>query len=101
MKADPNILKQFYTVLNREALTREIYDKLVDRWGFSGMDLEEEQRKINQKKSTLSKSQRDSVKEFLLLKKMLESQEAQKTSEISFGNDDMEQPISNDQISFN
>jgi hypothetical protein len=65
------ILKQFYSVLNRKNLTEDIYNYLLTQWNLNGIDLEAEMILINQKKSKLTKSRRDAVPEFLILKNVL------------------------------
>lgn len=97
MRTDPKILKQFYTVLNRNQLTQETYDHLIKMWGFEGMDLEEEQNKINQKKSSLSRSKRESVGEFIILKRMLEERKNIESQAISMDAEPVEN-LGNDQI---
>ena len=94
---DLSILKQFYTVLNRNILTQEIYDKLIKEWGFEGLDLEAEQIKINQKRSNLSKSKRDAVPEFLILKRILDDRKNIESQSISMANE-INQDFANDQI---
>ena len=94
---DLSILKQFYTVLNRNVLTQEIYDKLIKEWGFEGLDLEAEQIKINQKCSNLSKSKRDAVPEFLILKRILNDRKNIESQSISMANE-INQDFANDQI---
>ena len=81
---DMRNLKQFYSVVNRKELTTEIYEFLLKEWGLDGLDLEEEAKKIDLKESSLTKSRRLAVNEFLILKNLLASKEMQEEQEINF-----------------
>ena len=81
---DMRNLKQFYSVVNRKELTPEIYEFLLKEWGLDGLDLEEEAKKIDLKESSLTKSRRLAVNEFLILKNLLASKEMQEEQEINF-----------------
>ena len=77
---DNNLIKQFYSVINRQYLTDEIFNALVARFDLTGIDLEAEQQKINQHKSFLTASRRKAVGELLILKKMLDEKKAQEAA---------------------
>lgn len=77
-------LKQFYSVVNRREITPELYNFLLKEWGLENIDLEEESKKIELKKSSLTKSRRNAVKEFLIIKNILKSKEQKIENEINF-----------------
>lgn len=78
MKTDtPDIIKQFYSVINRKYLTEEIYNALLKRFDLDGVDLDEMQRLIEIKKSPLTKSRRLAVPEFIILRQMLREKKAE------------------------
>lgn len=78
MKTDtPDIIKQFYSVINRKYLTEEIYNALLKRFDLDGVDLDEMQRLIDIKKSPLTKSRRLAVPEFIILRQMLREKKAE------------------------
>lgn len=81
---DMRNLQQFYSVVNRKNLTYEIYEFLLDHWGLKGIDLDEEAKKIEEKRSSLSKSRRNAIKEFLILRNILEIKEKEEEQEINF-----------------
>ena len=68
MKKDINILKQFTSILNRTAWSEEAFNNVLKIWDLNGIDLDKEMEKISQKKSNLSKSQRDAVPEFIKIR---------------------------------
>lgn len=84
---DTKLLKEFQTVLNRKYLTEDMYEKLLARWDLAGLDLDAELVKINEHKSSLSRSRREAVPEFLKLRKLLDEAKAAAESSISFNND--------------
>lgn len=96
--SNPEILKQFYSVLNRKNLTKEVYNYLIKQWGLEGVDLDAEMILINQKQSKLSRSRRDAIPEFLTLKKIIEENEIQVMTSNSFSENENNDQISLDQI---
>ena len=66
-----DILKSFYSVTNRNTLTEDVYQILLKRWDLDKVDLNEEMIKINAKQSSLTKSRRDAIPEFIKLREML------------------------------
>jgi hypothetical protein len=81
---DMRNLQQFYSVVNRKNLTYEIFNLLLKRWDLDKVDLDEEARKIEEKRSTLTKSRRDAIKEFLILRNILEIKEKEEEQQINF-----------------
>lgn len=76
-----DILKSFYSVTNRNNLTEEIYQILLKRWDLDKVNLNEEMIKINSKQSTLTRSRRAAIPEFIKLREMLDhKKEAEETS---------------------
>lgn len=94
-----DLVKQFYSVVNRKYLSDEIFNALVHRFDLDKVDLEEEQQKINQHKSFLTASRRKAVGELLILKKMLEEKKAEIANSQNMNMN--ESNISNDQIDLN
>lgn len=92
-----DLIKQFYSVINRKYLTDEIFNALVERFELTGIDLEAEQQKINQRKSVLTASRRKAVGELLILKKMLEEKKLAEANEQNM-NVSTDNNIGNDQI---
>ena len=92
-----DLIKQFYSVINRKYLTDEIFNALVERFELTGIDLEAEQQKINQRKSVLTASRRKAVGELLILKKMLEEKKLAEANEQNM-NVSTDNSIGNDQI---
>lgn len=84
---DPNVLKQFVTVLNRQQLTEEIYYALLIRWDLDQIDLDKELDNINQKRSTLSKSRREALPYFIKMRQMLEDKKKEEQKSMNLGAD--------------
>lgn len=82
---DMNNLRQFYSVVNRKNLNREVYEALLKYWDLDKVDLDIENERIKNKMSKLTKSRREAVREFLILRSVLieieKSQETEKTTE--------------------
>ena len=97
MEDQNDLIKQFYSVINRKYLTDDIFNALVARFDLTNVDLEAEQQKINQHKSFLTASRRKAVGELLILKKMLEEK---KLADSNVQNMDVssDNNIGNDQI---
>jgi hypothetical protein len=68
---DMNNLRQFYSVVNRKYLNRDVYEALLKRWDLDNVDLEIEAEKIKNRLSTLTRSRREAVREFLILRSVL------------------------------
>lgn len=64
-------LKAFYSVVNRKHLNRDVYNFLLKEWDLDKVDLDLENEKIKNKLSSLSKSRRDAVPEFLRIRSVL------------------------------
>lgn len=80
------ILRSFRSVNNGGKLTENIFNLLLKDWGFENLNLDEELNKINQKKSFLSKSEREAISEFIILRNILSSKKKQEEEIISFNN---------------
>ena len=95
-----DILKSFYAVTNRNILTEEIYQILLKRWNLDKVDLNEEMVKINARQSSLSKSRRDAVPEFIKLRTMLDQKKEAEESSISMNesNEDNELIVGNEEV---
>lgn len=83
-----DILKSFYSVTNRNQLTEEIYQILLKRWELDNFDLSEEMIKINAKQSTLTKSRREAVPEFIKLRSILDQKREAEENAISMNASD-------------
>jgi hypothetical protein len=68
---DMNNLRQFYSVVNRKYLNRDVYEALLKRWDLDNVDLEIEAEKIKNRLSTLTRSRREAIREFLILRSVL------------------------------
>lgn len=68
---DMNNLRQFYSVVNRKYLNRDVYEALLKHWDLDNVDLDIEAEKIKNKLSTLTRSRREAVREFLILRSVL------------------------------
>ena len=78
MKTDtPEIVKQFYSVINKKYLTEEIYNALLKRFDLDKVDLDEQQHLIDIKQSPLTYSRRLAVPEFIILRQMLREKKAE------------------------
>jgi len=84
-----NFLRSFRSVVNRNELTEEAYTNLLKLFGFENLDLNAEMEKINQKKSYLSRSNREAVIEFNILRNILNKQKETEQASISFNNDNL------------
>ena len=82
-KTNTDILKSFYSVTNRNNLTEDIYQLLLKRWDLDKINLNEEAVKINAKQSTLSKSRRDAIPEFIKLRALLDQKKEAEENSIS------------------
>ena len=51
-----NNLRQFYSVVNRKYLNRDVYEALLKRWDLDNVDLDIEAEKIKNRLSTLTRS---------------------------------------------
>ena len=80
------ILRSFRSVNNGGKLTENIFNLLLKDWGFENLNLDEELQKINQKKSFLSKAERDAITEFIILRNILNGKKKQEEEMISFNN---------------
>ena len=89
-----DILRSFYSVTNRNQLTEEIYQILLKRWDLDKVDLNEEMIKINAKQSSLTKSKRNAVPEFIKLRMMLDQKKETEENSISMNDNEYE----NDEI---
>lgn len=83
-----DILKSFYSVTNRNQLTEEIYQVLLKRWELDNLNLNEEMIKINAKQSTLTKSRREAVPEFIKLRSILDQKKEAEENAISMNASD-------------
>lgn len=95
---DPNILKQFITVFNRQPLTEEIYNALLKRWNLDKVDLDHEMERINKKDSPLSRSRREAVPEFIKLREMLKNQKLKEQAAVSLNQTNEIPSLSEDQL---
>lgn len=68
---DMNNLRQFYSVVNRKYLNRDVYEALLKRWDLDNVDLDIEAEKIKNRLSTLTRSRREAIREFLILRSVL------------------------------
>ena len=95
-----DILRSFYSVTNRNILTEEIYQILLKRWDLDKVDLNEEMVKINARQSSLTKSRRDAVPEFIKLRSILDQKKEAEEASISMNNDenDNELIIGNEEV---
>lgn len=91
--SNTDVLKQFSAVVNRNRLTEELYDALLKRWDLDKIDLDEEYIKIKTRKSSLSKSRREAVPEFIRLRDLLKDIKDKENSTII-----MENELSNNEI---
>lgn len=66
-----NNLRQFYSVVNRKYLNRDVYEALLKRWDLDNVDLDIEAEKIKNRLSTLTRSRREAIREFLILRSVL------------------------------
>jgi hypothetical protein len=82
-----DVLKQFSTVVNRNRLTEELYNDLLKCWDLDKVDLDEEYIKIQTKKSSLTRSRREAVPEFIRLRNLLKEKAEQENSSIVMEND--------------
>ena len=87
-----DILRSFYSVTNRNELTEEIYQILLKQWDLENVDLNEEMIKINAKHSSLSKSRRNAIPEFIRLREMLDKKKENENNSINM-NDSNEDGI--------
>ena len=78
-----NVLKSFYSVTNRNILTEEVYNILLKRWDLDKVDLNNEIIKINAHQSSLSKSRRAAIPEFIKLREMLNKKKETEDNSIS------------------
>jgi len=95
---DVTILKQFQSVLNRKYLNEKVFNDLLKRWDLDKVDLDEEMRKIDIKHSSLSRSRRAAVPEFIKLRELLKEEKEVEASEISFSNNESQTSLYQDTI---
>lgn len=88
-----DVLKQFSAVVNRNRLTEELYDALLKRWDLDKVDLDEEYIKIKTRKSSLSRSRRDAVPEFIRLRDLLKDIKDKENSTIVMENESSDSGI--------
>ena len=75
MKKNAETLREFRSVLNRQKIDEDGLYRLISFWGLGDIDLDKEKELIEQKKSFLSKSQRESVLEFIKLREFIKERE--------------------------
>lgn len=68
---DMNNLRQFYSVVNRKHLNRDVYEALLKYWDLDKVDLDIEAERIKNKMSNLTRSRREAVREFLIIRSVL------------------------------
>lgn len=93
-----DILKSFYSVTNRNKLTEEIYQILLKRWDLDKVDLNEEMIKINAHQSSLTKSRRIAVPEFIKLRSFLDQKKETEENSISMNDDNVNDDIITNQL---
>lgn len=95
-----DILRSFYSVTNRNILTEEIYQILLKRWDLDKVDLNEEMVKINARQSSLSRSRREAIPEFIKLRTMLDQKKEAEESSISMNesNENDELIVGNEEV---
>lgn len=77
-----DILRQFSAIVNRDKLTRETYNLLLKRWDLDKVDLDEEYIKLQTKNSTLTRSRREAIPEFIRLRNLLKEIEEKNNNSI-------------------
>ena len=82
-----DVLKSITAVVNRQYLTEDVLNDLLKRWDLDKVDLDEEYIKIQTKKSSLTRSRREAVPEFIRLRNLLKEKEEQENSSIVMEND--------------
>jgi hypothetical protein len=90
---DMNNLRQFYSVVNRKYLNREVYEALLKHWDLDNVDLDIEAERIKNKMSRLTRSRRDAVREFLILRSVLNEIEKAKEAENTESNEKIQEEI--------
>ena len=90
---DMNNLRQFYSVVNRKYLNRDVYEALLKRWDLDNVDLDIEAEKIKNRLSTLTRSRRDAVREFLILRSVLNEIEKANEAENNESNEKIQEEL--------
>lgn len=90
---DMNNLRQFYSVVNRKYLNRDVYEALLKRWDLDNVDLDVEAEKIKNRLSTLTRSRRDAVREFLILRSVLNEIEKANETENNESNEKIQEEL--------
>ena len=88
-----NNLRQFYSVVNRKYLNRDVYEALLKRWDLDNVDLDVEAEKIKNRLSTLTRSRRDAVREFLILRSVLNEIEKANETENNESNEKIQEEL--------
>lgn len=90
---DMNNLRQFYSVVNRKYLNRDVYEALLKRWDLDNVDLDIEAEKIKNRLSTLTRSRREAVREFLILRSVLNEIEKANEAENNESNEKIQEEL--------
>lgn len=90
---DMNNLRQFYSVVNRKYLNRDVYEALLKRWDLDNVDLDIEAEKIKNRLSTLTRSRREAVREFLILRSVLNEIEKANETENNESNEKIQEEL--------
>lgn len=90
---DMNNLRQFYSVVNRKYLNRDVYEALLKRWDLDNVDLDIEAEKIKNRLSTLTRSRREAVREFLILRSVLNEIEKASETENNESNEKIQEEL--------
>ena len=90
---DMNNLRQFYSVVNRKYLNQEVYEALLKHWDLDKVDLDIEAERIKNKMSRLTKSRRDAVREYLILRSVLNEIEKSKEAENTESNEKIQEEL--------
>lgn len=88
-----NNLRQFYSVVNRKYLNRDVYEALLKRWDLDNVDLDIEAEKIKNRLSTLTRSRREAVREFLILRSVLNEIEKASETENNESNEKIQEEL--------
>ena len=88
-----NNLRQFYSVVNRKYLNRDVYEALLKRWDLENVDLDIEAEKIKNRLSTLTRSRREAVREFLILRSVLNEIEKANETENNESNEKIQEEL--------
>lgn len=88
-----NNLRQFYSVVNRKYLNRDVYEALLKRWDLDNVDLDIEAEKIKNRLSTLTRSRREAIREFLILRSVLNEIEKANETENNESNEKIQEEL--------